>query len=134
MANGEFTGKTRAGGAPYLRSRPGCRPWFGDIEESEMRTMLKITMPVEAGNRAIKDGRLNKIIQATIAKLKPEASYFVADAGVRSAMFFFDMKDSSEIPIIAEPLFIELEAKVELYPAMNAADLQKGLAAAMAAM
>ena len=99
-----------------------------------MRTMLKVTIPVEAGNRAIKDGTLGKIIEATIAKLKPEASYFVADEGIRSAMFFFDMKDSSEIPVIAEPLFVKLDAKVEFYPAMNGADLQKGLAAAMQAM
>ena len=99
-----------------------------------MRTMLKITVPVEAGNRAIKNGTLGKIMEATMAKLKPEASYFVADAGIRSAMFFFDMKDSSDIPMIAEPLFLQLDAKVEFYPAMNGADLQKGLAAAMKAI
>jgi hypothetical protein len=99
-----------------------------------MRTMLKITIPVEAGNNAIKNGTLGKIMETTMAKLKPEASYFVADAGIRCAMLFFDLKESSEIPAISEPLFVQLEAKVEFYPAMNGADLQKGLAAAMKAM
>ncbi len=99
-----------------------------------MRTMMRVTIPVEAGNRAMKNGMLGKVIEATIAKLKPEASYFVSEAGVRSALFFFDMKDSSEIPVVAEPLFVQLDAKVEIYPAMNGADLQKGLSAAMAAM
>jgi hypothetical protein len=99
-----------------------------------MRTMLRITIPVEAGNRAIKDGTLQKVLEATAARLKPEAAYFVADTGIRSAMFFFDMKDSSEVPEIAERLFIGLEAKCEFFPAMNGDDLKKGLAAAMQGM
>ena len=95
-----------------------------------MRMMLKITIPVETGNRTIKDGTLPRVLQETIGKLKPEASYFVTDNGIRSAMIFFDMAESSLIPEIAEPLFMQLDARVEFLPAMNAADLQKGLGAA----
>jgi hypothetical protein len=43
------------------------------------------------------------------------------------------MKESSEIPIIAEPLFIGVNAEIELVPAMNADDLKKGLSAAKSA-
>lgn len=96
-----------------------------------MRTMLKITIPVETGNRTIKDGTLPRVFQETFAKLQPEATYFVTDNGIRSAMVFFDMTDSSMVPEIAEPLFMQLDARVEFLPAMNGADLQKGLAAAM---
>jgi hypothetical protein len=39
----------------------------------------------------------------------------------------FDLPDASAIPPFAEPLFRELNAKVQLAPAMNADDLQKGL-------
>jgi hypothetical protein len=95
-----------------------------------MRMMLKITVPTEVGNRAIKDGSLAKVIEATTKKLKPEASYFLASHGHRSALLFFDMKDTSDIPVIAEPLFAALHAEVELIPVMNLEDLQKGLAAA----
>ena len=92
-----------------------------------MRMMLKVTFPTDVGNRVIKDGSFPKLMEATMAKLKPEASYFIADKGRRCAMLFFDMKDASDIPSIAEPLFMGLNAEVELVPAMNADDLQKGL-------
>ena len=94
-----------------------------------MRTMLRITIPTETGNRAIKDGSLQKVLAATMEKLKPEAVYFVTHNGLRSGMLFFDMKDSSEVPAIAEPLFQQLDATCEFLPAMNGADLQKGLSA-----
>jgi hypothetical protein len=37
-----------------------------------MRMMLKIVIPTETGNQAIKDGSLHKIFEATMSKLKPE--------------------------------------------------------------
>jgi hypothetical protein len=99
-----------------------------------MRMMLKILIPTEAGNDAIKDGSLGRVLETAMSKLKPEAAYFVAQDGVRSAMMFFDMKDASDIPGIVEPLFLGLNAEIELLPVMNAEDLKKGLNAAKAAM
>jgi hypothetical protein len=91
-----------------------------------MRMMLKIIIPTDSGNRAIKDGTLAKLLEGTISRLDAEAAYFVAEDGLRSAMIFFDMRDSSEIPRIAEPLFMGVDAEVELLPVMNADDLRKG--------
>jgi hypothetical protein len=96
-----------------------------------MRMMLKILVPTEAGNDAVKDGSLAKLLADTIRKLNAEASYFVAQDGLRCALIFFDMKDSAELPAIAEPLFMGLNAEVEVVPAMNADDLKKGLGAAL---
>ncbi len=96
-----------------------------------MRMMMKVTFPVEVGNRAIKDGSLAKIVEATLGKLKPEAVYFAADHGVRGMMAFFDLKDASDVPVISEPLFMGLDATVDLVPVMNRDDLMKGLTAAM---
>jgi hypothetical protein len=99
-----------------------------------MRMMLRITVPTEDGNRGVKDGSLPKAIQDTMRKLKTVAAYFAADQVCRSAMFFFDMQDTSEIPPIVEPWFLGLNAEVELLPVMNADDLKKGIGAAMQAL
>lgn len=44
-----------------------------------MRMMLKVRIPVEAGNAAIQSGELPKALEAIMDQLKPEAAYFVAD-------------------------------------------------------
>ena len=93
-----------------------------------MRTMIRVKMQVEAGNRAFQDGTLSKTMMEAIERLKPEAAYFYPDQGLRTALMVLDVKDSSEIPAIAEPFFSKLNAAVEIFPVMNADDLKKGLA------
>jgi len=92
-----------------------------------MRTMIRIKIPVEAGNRALQEGTLPKVIMEAIERLKPEAAYFCPDQGLRAAFMVVDLKDSSEIPGIAEPFFSRLNAAVDFVPVMNAEDLKKGL-------
>ena len=96
-----------------------------------MRMMLRVLMPVEAGNAGIKDGSLPRTIKALIERLKPEAAYFFPDEGKRSAVYVFDMQDASQIPALVEPLFLGMNAEVRLSPVMNFEDLQKGLAETM---
>jgi hypothetical protein len=92
-----------------------------------MRMMLRIAMAVEPSNKALRDGTLPKLIQQTTELLKPEAAYFTADGGQRTAYFFFDMNDSSLMPVISEPWFTSTNAKVEYLPVMNGDDLRQGL-------
>jgi hypothetical protein len=95
-----------------------------------MRMLLRVSMPVEAGNAAAKAGTLGPTIERILADLKPEAAYFFADdEGRRCGAIVFDMKDASEIPAIAEPWFLAFNAKVSLRPVMNPQDLAKGGAA-----
>ena len=92
-----------------------------------MRTVLRITIPVEAGNTAISKGTLSTTFDSVLSDLKPEAAYFFTHNGERSGFVVFDLKEPSQIPSIAEPLFHAFNAKVEFYPAMNKEDLKKGL-------
>jgi hypothetical protein len=93
-------------------------------EESVMRMLLRVSVPVEAGNAAAKAGTLGPTIERILADLKPEAAYFFADDdGNRSGSIVFDMKDSSQIPAIAEPWFLAFNAKVSFRPVMNPQDL-----------
>lgn len=92
-----------------------------------MRTLLRCTFPVEASNAAISDGRLRNTLQVLIEHLKPEACYFFSQDGKRGGIIVFDLKDPSDIPSIAEPLFMNLHATVELCPVMNLDDLRVGL-------
>jgi hypothetical protein len=91
-----------------------------------MRMLLRVSVPVEAGNAAAKAGTLGPTIDRILADLKPEAVYFFADDdGQRSGSIVFDMKDASQIPAIAEPWFLAFNAKVSFRPIMNPQDLAK---------
>src|SRR5438105_5510852 len=99
---------------------------FSLKEENQMRMLLRVSIPVEAGNAAAKAGTLGSTVERILADLKPEAAYFFADDdGQRSGSIVFDMKDSSEIPAVAEPWFLAFNAKVSLRPIMNPQDLAK---------
>ena len=93
-----------------------------------MRVMLKFTVPVEKGNQAYNDGSLGKTVESIMSELKPEAAYFGPIDGKRGGMIFFDLPDASQIVKGIEPLFLKLNAAVELVPVMNADDLRKGFA------
>lgn len=93
-----------------------------------MRMMLKIQMPVEAANAAIGEGRLGKVLAATMERFKPEAAYFTTVDGDRGGFIVLDLAHPSDIPSLCEPFFNELHAKVELMPVMTPEDVQAGLA------
>ena len=89
-----------------------------------MRMMMRFTVPVEAGNEAMRTGALGglpKILEA----LKPEAAYFGAENGERGGYIVFDMQDPSQIPAVAKPFFLAYNANVTIFPVMNADDLAK---------
>ena len=90
-----------------------------------MRFLLKVGIPVEAGNAAAKAAKLGATIQAILADLKPEAVYFTDSDGMRTALIFLDLQDASQIPAVAEPWFLAFNASIECHPVMIPEDLAK---------
>ena len=83
-----------------------------------MRFLLKVIMDVEAGNRLAKPEKPAQPSQSILTDLKPEAAYFTDTNGQRSEFLFLEMQDASQIPAIAEPWFLALNAKIEIHPVM----------------
>ena len=99
-----------------------------------MRFLVKVNIPVEAGNEVAKAGKLGTTIQSILADLKPEAVYFTDDKGQRTAFLFLEMDDASQIPAIAEPWFLAFNAHIEIHPVMVPEDLSKASGAIEAAV
>jgi hypothetical protein len=92
-----------------------------------MRTLLKFQMDVEAANRSIRDGSWADAMDRVMQGLQPEAAYFTAMDGKRTGLIVFDLKEPSQIPVIAEPIFMAVNASIELSPVMTLEDVRAGL-------
>ena len=90
-----------------------------------MRFLIKVSIPVEAGNKLVREGTLGERMGRILSELKPEAAYFTTDGGMRTGFIVADIKDPHQMPSIAEPWFLALGAGVEFHPAMTPEDLQK---------
>ena len=115
-----------------------ARPVFGRAQKgavrrtritgkvSVMRMLLTAKMDNEKANHLITDGTMGKTLEGIMEELKPEAAYFTAWEGERTALLVIDLEDSNQMPIAAEPFF-QAGAKVSLRPVMNPDDLKTGL-------
>lgn len=92
-------------------------------KRSPMRFLFKISWPVEAGNAAVKEGL--KAIPQILEEQKPEAVYFIVEGGKRTTIMVINVDDASQLPAIAEPWFLAVNASIEITPAMVPEDLQK---------
>lgn len=93
-----------------------------------MRMMMTVTIPVQEGNAALKNGTLQQAIGNFVQERNPEAAYFTTNEhGERSGILVFDLSDVSEIPSIGEPLMQAFNARITIRPVMNSEDLRKGL-------
>jgi hypothetical protein len=87
--------------------------------------LLKVTLPHEKFNAAVRDGSAGKKLNMILEALKPEAVYFTEQNGGRGAYMIVDLADPSKIPALAEPWFLLFNASVEFKVVMSPEELKK---------
>jgi hypothetical protein len=90
-----------------------------------MRMLLKVKIPHDKFNAAVKDGSAGKKIQHILAELKPEAAYFTEHEGHRGAILIVDVAEPSRVPALSEPWFLQFDADCEFHIVMSPEDLAK---------
>ena len=88
-----------------------------------MRFVMKVTIPVEKFNAAVRDGSAGKKLKKILDDTKPEAAYFWEDDGKRGGIVIVNMEKASQIPALVEPWFLYFDAAVESHPCMTPQDL-----------
>lgn len=92
-----------------------------------MRMLLTARFDNAIANKNIEDGTMPALMEEALKRLNPEAAYFTATGGQRTAFIIFDMQESAQLPVLAEPFFLN-GATVAVRPVMNAEELRTGLA------
>lgn len=90
-----------------------------------MRTLMILKFPLEPFNTLIRNGTSGAVLGGILADIKPEAAYFTELDGGRAAILVVDVADPSQIPVLAEPWFLKLNASCEFHTAMLPEDLKK---------
>ena len=88
-----------------------------------MRFLVEIEWPMEPFSTYVREGTAGDVIGSILAAIKPEAMYFHAPNGHRGGTLIVNMEDASQMPAIAEPWFLKLEATCKFHPVMSAEDL-----------
>jgi hypothetical protein len=89
-----------------------------------VRHVLLVQMDTAKANDFVRSEKLGETVAAILAEQKPEAVYFTELDGVRTGIVVIDVAAESDIPRIAEPWFLALDAKISFRPAMVPADLE----------
>ncbi|NYI06302.1 hypothetical protein [Allostreptomyces psammosilenae] len=92
-----------------------------------MRTLLTVNIDAEAGTAAFRDGTLPRTLESMVELMRPEAAYFGPAGGMRTSFFVFDLEDPARIPVIAEPFFSTMRARIEMTPVMNLEEVRAGM-------
>ena len=90
-----------------------------------MKYIMRVRIPMERGNEVLRDPKFGEKMNQLLAEVKAEAAFFTTLDGQRGAYIVLNMDDASQIPAIAEPFFLWLDADIEWFPVMTPQDLQK---------
>jgi hypothetical protein len=90
-----------------------------------MRMLMHIQLPLEPFNTAVRNGTAGQKMQRILEAIKPEAAYFSETRGHRGGVLVVNVKDPSDVPVLAEPWFLTFNAEVEFRIAMTPEDLSR---------
>jgi hypothetical protein len=90
-----------------------------------MKMLLTVEFPLEPFNSLVRSGKIGKIIGRILEDIKPETAYFTEQDGKRGGIFVVNVQSSSDIPVLAEPFFLNLQAECKFRIIMTPEDLQK---------
>ena len=93
-------------------------------KETQVRFLIKARPSLDRVNQHIKEGSFEERMRSVLSELKPEATYFLEEAGRRTCIMIVDLQETSEIPKYAEPFFF-MGAEVFIHPVMTPEDLAK---------
>ncbi len=99
-----------------------------------MKFLVRVQFPVEPGNKALRDPQFGSKMKSLLAEVKAEAAYFTSVKGQRGGYIIVDLDDASQIPAVAEPFFLWMNADVKFVPVMVPSDLEKAGPAIAAAV
>ncbi|MFV0129372.1 DUF3303 family protein [Streptomyces sp. HMX112] len=89
--------------------------------------MLVIHMDTQKASELIEGNAMQEFMRSVMERLRPEAAYFGPHEGQRTAFIVIDLEDPSQLPVISEPFFGQLGARIEMFPVMTAEDVRTGL-------
>ena len=89
-----------------------------------MKMLMNVRFPHEPFNTLVRQGTVGEIIRRILDDLKPESFYFIEQCGSRAAVAIINVADSSQIPSIAEPFFLNFNADCKFRIAMSPTDLE----------
>ncbi len=90
-----------------------------------MKYLIKVRLPVEAGNKALQDPKFGDKLQSILKEINAEATFFTPVEGQRGMFIVTSFDDASRIAAISEKFWFFGKADVEFFPIMVIEDIMK---------
>ena len=90
-----------------------------------MRFLVKVTLPIDEGNEAIRDGSIMEKLQRIVEDAQPEAMYFTIEEGQRTQYLVVNVDDVKDLPNLAEPWWLLFSADVSVSPVFTLEDMKQ---------
>jgi hypothetical protein len=88
-----------------------------------MRMIMQVQFPIEPFNTLVKNGSIGAKMKQILDATKPEHAWFSERNGKRGGIMIVNLDSPSDVPRLAEPWFLTLNAEVEFRVAMTPEDL-----------